>query len=172
MHSKGKIKVTGFENSQKTREPICQNTLQLVPNILSNSIEAAKGSKRKYRKRTQKQHDSATNSHDTSLCQETLQANENFRGATPAEDVIKKQKIKKTQNRHNAKISGRSSSQIMSKEKIGFHTQSNEEIPYICIESNRFVEQQNNGTLTGECFAISGNACFIKGMQFSENIFI
>ncbi|KHN37846.1 Transcriptional activator DEMETER [Glycine soja] len=144
-----------FENSQKTREPICQNTLQLVPNILSNSIEAAKGSKRKYRKRTQKQHDSATNSCDTSLCQETLQAHGNFRGATPAKDVIKKQKIKKTQNRHNAKISGRSSSQIMSKEKIGFHTQSNEEIPYICIESNRFVEQQNNGTLTGECFAIS-----------------
>uniref|UniRef100_A0A0R0HWA3 HhH-GPD domain-containing protein n=1 Tax=Glycine max TaxID=3847 RepID=A0A0R0HWA3_SOYBN len=151
-----------FENSQKTREPICQNTLQLVPNILSNSIEAAKGSKRKYRKRTQKQHDSATNSCDTSLCQETLQAHGNFRGATPAKDVIKKQKIKKTQNRHNAKISGRSSSQIMSKEKIGFHTQSNEEIPYICIESNRFVEQQNNGTLTGECFAISGDRRFSK----------
>ncbi|KAG4395252.1 hypothetical protein GLYMA_20G188300v4 [Glycine max] len=155
---------TCFENSQKTGEPICQNTLQLVPNILSNSIEAAKGSKRKYRKRTQKQHDSATNSHDTSLCQETLQANENFRGATPAEDVIKKQKIKKTQNRRNAKVSGRSSSQIMSKEnpqnartkdKNGFQTQSNEEIPDICIESNRFVEQQNNGASTGECFAIS-----------------
>ena len=74
---------TCFENSQKTGEPICQNTLQLVPNILSNSIEAAKGSKRKYRKRTQKQHDSATNSCDTSLCQETLQAHGNFRGATP-----------------------------------------------------------------------------------------
>ncbi|RDX87433.1 Transcriptional activator DEMETER, partial [Mucuna pruriens] len=152
-----------FENSQKTREPICQNTLELVPNILSNSIEAM-GSKRKYCNSTENQHDSATNSFDTSLCQETLQADGDFKGATTAKDVIKKQKIKKSQNRHKAKVSGRSSKKILTqespqnarmKDKNRFQSESNGKMPDICIDSNRFVEQQNNGASTDECFAIS-----------------
>lgn len=159
---------TCFENSQKTSELICQNTLQLVPNIRSNSIEAM-GSKRKYCNSTKNQHGSATISFDTSLCQETLQADGNFKGATPAKDVTKKQNIKKTQNRCNAKVSGRSSNQIKSKEnsqkvrkkdKNGFQPRSNKKMPDICIESCRFEEQKNNGASTDECFAISGTVCF------------
>ncbi|KAK7391469.1 hypothetical protein VNO78_19885 [Psophocarpus tetragonolobus] len=151
-----------FENSKKTREPIPQNTLQLVPSILSNSI-VAKGSKRKYCKRTQKQHDLATNSFNSSFCQATLQADQSFKSATPAKDDIRK-KIKNPQNRHNAKATARSSSEKMPKEnpqkartkdKNGFQSQSNEKMPGIWIESNRFIEQHNNGASTGECFSIS-----------------
>ncbi|TKY51694.1 Transcriptional activator DEMETER [Spatholobus suberectus] len=167
---------TCFESSQKTREMICQNTFQLVPNILSSSIEA-KGSKRKYCNSTENQHDAATNSFDTSLCQETLQAD--GKGATPVKDVTKKQKIKKTQNRRNSKVSGRSSSQKMSKEnpqnarirdKNGFQSQSNEETPDICIESNRFVEQQNKGASTDECFGISEEPHQVYSTRINEII--
>ncbi|KAL2324901.1 hypothetical protein Fmac_023959 [Flemingia macrophylla] len=144
---------TCFENSQNTEELICHNTLQLVPNIHSNSIKA-KGSKRKYCKRTENQQDSATNSFHTSLCQEKLQADENFKYASPDKVVIQMQKIKKPQNRLSAKVGRRPSSQKMSKEnpqnkrkrsKNGFQSQSNEEMVDICIESNRFLEQQNKG---------------------------
>ncbi|CAJ1976666.1 unnamed protein product [Sphenostylis stenocarpa] len=77
---------TCFENSQRTGVLIYQNTLALVPKILSKSVKA-KRSKRKYCKSTENKHDLATNSLDISLCQETLHADGNFKGATPAKDA-------------------------------------------------------------------------------------
>nr|KYP41976.1 Transcriptional activator DEMETER [Cajanus cajan] len=158
------------------------NTLQLVPNILSNSNKA-KGSKRKYCKRTENQHDSATNSFHTSFCQKTLQADGNLKNAAPDKDVIKMQKIKKPQNRCSAKVSRRSSSQKMSKEnpqnsrkrgKKGFQSQSNEEMPNICIESNRFVEQQNKGTsidISDQIYSalIDEIICQLNGLELGES---
>ncbi|KAJ1435858.1 Permuted single zf-CXXC unit [Sesbania bispinosa] len=156
---------TRFENSQKTKELNCQNTLQLVPNILSNSIEA-KRSKRKYCNSTENQHDSATNPLGTSLCQEILQVDGNFKDATLAEGFLENKKRKKTQNRFHAKLCGRSSNHIM---------------PNGCIESNRFVEQLNNRASTGDCFSTSGEPhqlfstlideiiCKLNGLNLNES---
>lgn len=156
---------TWFENSQETGERICQNTLQLVPNILFDSVEA-KGSKRKYCKGTENKRDSATNSFDTSSCQKTLQGDGNFKVATPAKDAIRKQK---TENRRNEKVSGRSPRKKTSKEntqdarkkdKKRFLTQSNKEMPDIYIKNNIFVEKQNSRASSGERFAASGNVLY------------
>lgn len=161
---------TCFDNSQKTGEMISGNTFQLVPNILSNSIET-KGSKRKYCNSSDNQHESARSPLDTSLCQEILQVDGNFKGATLAEGFLENNKRKRTQNRRHAKVCGRSSSQKMSKDdlqkvkikgKKGLQSNYNGKMPNCCIESSRFVEQQNNGASTGDCFAVSGNAYLVK----------
>ncbi|XP_061352175.1 DNA glycosylase/AP lyase ROS1-like [Gastrolobium bilobum] len=155
---------TCFGNSQKTQELIFQDTLQLVPNIISNSIEG-KGSKRKYSNSTENQHDSATIPLDTSLCQEILQADENSNSAALAKGFVENQKRKKTQNTLHAKVYGRSSNKIMGKDdsqkvrikdKNGYQSHYNREMPNFCMEKNRFVEQENNGVSTGDCFTISG----------------
>ncbi|XP_027364649.1 protein ROS1-like [Abrus precatorius] len=160
-----------FGNSQNTGELICQNTLQLQTNIVSDSIEG-KGSKRTYYNSIKNQHDSARNPHDISLCQESLHADGN-----------KKQKNKNTQKKVNINICGRSSGQIMSKgksqkarikEKNGFQSESNEGMPNICIERKRFVEQQNNGASTGEPHQICSTLideiiCQLNGLNLGKS---
>lgn len=147
---------TCFENSQNTGELICQNTFQLVPNIPSNST-GAKGSKRKKSNRTSNQHYSARNPLGTNLCQENLQVDGNFKGATLDKGSLQNNKRKRTQKKLRANVRGKSSSQTMSKDdsqkvgiqvKNGLQSHYNEEMPICCIES---IEQQNKG----DCFSIS-----------------
>ena len=168
---------TCFENSQKTRKLGCQKNLQVVPSIPSKSIKGRR-SKRKYSNSIDNQHDSATNALGTSLCQEILQADENFKGATLAKGFSKTQTRRRSQNRLHAKVHGRSSCQTMSKDdseklrikdRSGSQSQS-KETSNCCIENNRAVEQQNIGASTGDCFAISGNACLMNEWIFSSSL--
>lgn len=86
---------TSFENSQKTGELICQNTLQLGFNVLSNSIQE-QGSKRKYCNSSENQADGHCN------------------GGILAKG-FSKNKRKRTENRLQEKVC-RSSRKIVSKD--------------------------------------------------------
>ncbi|XP_015941185.1 transcriptional activator DEMETER isoform X1 [Arachis duranensis] len=164
------------ENSRKIGELTCQKNLQLVSKVPSNSTKG-RGSKRKYCRRIENQHDSATNALSTSLCQEILPGNEKFEGASLAKAFLKAPKRKRSQNRLPSKGRGRSSSQTMSKddtqksrieEKNGCQSESKKKSIF-SIEGNRALNQQNIGTNTDDFFVISGESYQI-GSTLIDNI--
>ncbi|XP_028768406.1 transcriptional activator DEMETER isoform X2 [Neltuma alba] len=90
---------TCLEFPQRTKIPVSQNILHLVPNILSNCVEGS-SLKRKYCHANEKQYVSATNPLDSSLLhQEIFQVDENCNGTPLNENVLKTQKRRKTQNK-------------------------------------------------------------------------
>ncbi|XP_019427909.1 PREDICTED: protein ROS1-like isoform X2 [Lupinus angustifolius] len=172
---------TCFENSQNTKELICQNTHQSESNIPSSSIKG-KVSKRK-RKSIDSQHNSATNPLGTSLCQEILQAGENFEGEALDKGFLETTNKKKTKKRLHGKVNGTSSCQIMSKDESQKVIRKGKKVsqspPHVkmancCTESDRFLEQKNRGTSTGELHQIYSTLideiiCRLNNLNLSES---
>ncbi|KAE9619269.1 hypothetical protein Lalb_Chr02g0151321 [Lupinus albus] len=169
---------TCFENSQKIKEVICQNTHQSESIIPSSSIKG-KGSTRK-RKSIDSQHKSATNPLGTSLCQEISQAGENFEGEEALDKGLSETpNKKKTKKRLYGKVNGMSFCQIMPKDesqkvrrkgKKASQSPPHVKMPNCCTESDRFLEQKNNRASTGDCFAISGEQHQIYSTLIDEII--